>query len=47
MTESSTHLSGRALRTPRAAAIAGILLALLFGASYILIQYSLPAITLD
>ena len=47
MTESSAHLSDRALRTPRAAAIAGILFALLYGASYVLIQYSLPAITLD
>ena len=47
MTESSAHLSDRALRTPRAAAIAGILFALLYGSSYVLFQYSLPAITLD
>ncbi len=47
MTESKAHLSNRALRTPRAAAIAGILFAVLLGTSQVLIQLSVPADLLD
>jgi hypothetical protein len=43
VTESKAHLSNRALRTPRAAAIAGILFAVLATTSWVLIQLSLPA----
>ena len=35
-------LTGRSLRTPRAAAIAGIAFALLVGTAYILIRLSIP-----
>jgi hypothetical protein len=45
MSKTEKHVSNRSLRTPRAAAIAGILFALLFGTSYILIQISIPAIS--
>lgn len=45
MPEPRTHVSNRNLRTPRAAAIAGIIFALLFGASYTLIQLSVPALS--
>jgi hypothetical protein len=45
MTEGSEHISNRRLRTPRAAAIAGIFFALLYSAGYVLIQLSLPAIS--
>jgi hypothetical protein len=45
MPELKTHVSNRNLRTPRAAAIAGIIFAILFGASYILIQVSIPSLT--
>ena len=47
MTGSNTHLSDRALRTPRAAAIAGILFALLYSTSWILIRLSIPAEALE
>ena len=47
MTESKAHLSNRALRTPRAAAIAGILFAVLVGTSHVLIHLSVPADLLD
>lgn len=47
MTESTAHLSRRALRTPRAAAIAGIIFAVLLGTSHVLIQLSVPADLLD
>ena len=47
MTESKAHLSNRALRTPRAAAIAGILFAVLLGTGHVLIQLSVPADLLD
>lgn len=47
MPEQKTHVSYRRLRTPRAAAFAGIGFALLYGASYILIQLSVPAVPLD
>jgi len=43
MPESMAHVSNRGLRTPRAAAIAGIIFAVLFGTSYTLLQISLPA----
>ena len=47
MTESKAHLSKRALRTPRSAAIAGIIFAVLLGTSHVLIQLSVPADLLD
>ncbi len=43
MTETKVHLSNRRLRTPRAAAIAGIIFAVLAFTSYILLQVSIPA----
>ena len=45
MTESSAQLPIRRLTTPRAAAIAGIMFALLYGTAYVLIQLSIPAIS--
>jgi hypothetical protein len=47
MTGSNAHLSDRALRTPRAAATAGILFALLFSTSWVLIRLSIPAEALE
>jgi hypothetical protein len=47
MPETRAQISDRGLRTPRAAAIAGIIFALLYGASYFLIQLSVPAVPLD
>ena len=47
MTESKAHVSNRALRTPRAAAIAGILFAVLLGTSQVLLQLSVPTDLLD
>jgi hypothetical protein len=47
MDERTEHLAQRQLRTPRAAAIAGILFALLFGTSWLLIRLALPAETLE
>jgi hypothetical protein len=47
MAEESKHLVQRQLRTPRAAAIAGILFAVLFGTSWVLIRFSIPADALD
>ena len=43
MHDEAPHLTDRRLRTPRAAALAGILFALLQGTSLILIQISIPA----
>ena len=43
MTEPQVILTRRKLRTPRAAAVAGILFALLYGASLVLIRISIPA----
>lgn len=45
MTAQSTHLSNRRLRTPRAAAFAGIVFAMLYGAGYVIIQLSLLSIS--
>ena len=45
MTEPTAQLSSRRLTTPRAAAIAGIIFAVLYGAAYVLIQFSLPVIS--
>lgn len=42
VTSPPTHLSGRALRTPGAAAVAGIIFAVLYTSGYFLIQLSLP-----
>ena len=42
MNDEAPHLTDRRLRTPRAAAIAGILFALLLGTSLILIRISIP-----
>jgi hypothetical protein len=47
MTGSNAHLSDRTHRTPRAAAIAGILFALLFSTSWVLIRLSIPAEALE
>jgi hypothetical protein len=47
MIEDSVPLAGRRLTTPRAAAVAGILFALLLSASYVLIRLSIPADPLD
>ena len=43
MSDEVPHLTDRRLRTPRAAAVAGILFALLLGTSLILIRISIPA----
>ena len=43
MSDKVPHLTDRRLRTPRAAAVAGIFFALLLGTSYILIRISIPA----
>ncbi len=43
MNDEAPHLTDRRLRTPRAAAAAGILFALLLGTSLILIRISIPA----
>jgi hypothetical protein len=47
MAEEAEHLVRRELRTPRAAAIAGILFAVLYGASWVLIRLSVPADALE
>ncbi|HFQ92770.1 MAG TPA: hypothetical protein ENK32_02080 [Anaerolineae bacterium] len=47
MTESTAHLSKQRLRTPRTAAVAGIIFAVLLGTSHVLIQLSVPADLLD
>ena len=43
MAEETEHLVQRELRTPRAAAIAGILFAVLYSTSWVLIRLSIPA----
>jgi hypothetical protein len=43
MTETKASLAREALKTPRAAAIAGILFAVFYGASLVLIRVSIPA----
>ena len=43
MERSRVHLSQRRLRTPRAAAIAGILFAVLQITSILIMQFSIPA----
>jgi hypothetical protein len=47
MTETRVHLSNRRLRTPRAAAIAGIIFAVLMITAYIMIQISIPPESTD
>ncbi|MES0361481.1 MAG: hypothetical protein ABUK20_11245 [Anaerolineales bacterium] len=47
MPEVKAHISKRGLRTPRAAAIAGILFAVLMVTSFIMIQLSIPADSTD
>jgi len=42
MSEKHTHITRRKLKTPRAAAIAGIFFALLFGTGLVLIRISIP-----
>jgi hypothetical protein len=42
-----SHTSSQALRSPRAAAIAGIFFSLLYGAGYTLIQLAIPALSSD
>ena len=45
MAENDAPTPNQALRGPRAAAIAGILFSLLYGASYTIIQLAIPAIS--
>lgn len=47
MTEASTLVTDRRLRTPRAAAIAGIIFAVLMITSYTLLQLSIPDYSVD
>jgi hypothetical protein len=47
MAENSVPLTARRLTTPRAAALAGILFAVLLSASYVLIRLAIPADPLD
>jgi hypothetical protein len=47
MANTESHTPNQVLRGPRAAAVAGIFFALLYGASYTLIQITIPAISLD
>jgi len=47
MTQGSKHLVGRELRTPRAAAIAGILFAVLYSIAWVLVRLSIPAEALE
>ena len=47
MAENTENLVRPELRTPRAAAIAGILFAVLFGTSWVLIRLSVPADALE
>jgi hypothetical protein len=47
MSETGVHLSGKRLRTPRAAALAGIIFALLLSTSYILIRLAIPSNPVD
>jgi hypothetical protein len=47
MPEPREHISNRRLRTPRAAAIAGVLFALLMGTSFVLLQISIPSGSID
>ena len=47
MAERTEHLIERRLRTPRAAAIAGILFAVLYGTAWVLIRLSVPADALE
>ncbi len=47
MPEPREHISNRRLRTPRAAAIAGILFALLMITSFLLLQISIPSGSID
>jgi hypothetical protein len=47
MTEATEHLVKRQLRTPRAAAIAGILFAVLYSTAWVLIRLSIPADALE
>ena len=47
MADPTVHVSNRRLRTPRAAAFAGILFAVLMVASYTMVQISIPAETAD
>lgn len=47
MAENDPQVSSRPLSTPRAAAIAGILFSLLYGASYTLIQFAIPSLSTE
>jgi hypothetical protein len=47
MAEEGKHLVGRELRTPRAAAIAGILFAVLYSIAWVLVRLSIPANALE
>lgn len=47
MLDSSRHVINRELRTPRAAAIAGILFAVLYSASYVMVMHHAPGSSSD
>ena len=47
MPEENELIIRRQLRTPRAAAFAGIIFGLLYGAGYALIQLSIPGVSAD
>jgi len=47
MVEATEYLVKRQLRTPRAAAIAGILFAVLYSTAWVLIRLSIPADALE
>jgi uncharacterized membrane protein len=47
MRKSSKHVTNRRLRTPRAAAIAGILFAILYSTSYVMVMHEAPGDTGD
>ena len=47
MNSTPSTTTGRAIRTPRAAAVAGIVFSVLFAASVVLLQWALPSGSLD
>jgi len=47
VTDTKPHNSNQNMRSPRAAAIAGILFAILYGTSFAIILYSIPAVSAD
>ena len=47
MTDTKEHISNQNMRSPRTAAIAGILFAILYGTSFAIILYSIPVVSAD